>query len=270
MTRAMAAGAVAHAALTAAGGAARVLARPRGSLYLTAGAEIVWLGPLDAVAHQRALRAAAVPAAEVGDEIGIDVAGLVPWKPAPLTLERAHVSTLREELRRLTSDVCRLGPPAGFGALLAGIPLGFPLEGAEASARGLAAACARDDAAAACVAARGLLGLGAGLTPSGDDFVGGAFFARHLLVTAGAVDAGAWREAAAVIVAAARERTHAISAVLVGDLTAGHGHAPLHVLVAALAAGDGARAVQSAAQLVRLGHTSGWDLLAGLAAGLAG
>ena len=72
------------------------------------------------------------------------------------------------------------------------------------------------------------------------------------------------------MLAAAPAQTHPISVALLGDLAAGVGHAPLHDLLAALAADRHADAVDAARRLVRLGHTSGWDMLAGLVAGLSG
>jgi primosomal protein N' len=57
----------------------------------------------------------------------------------------------------------------------------FPLARALPDVEALAIACAADDADAACRAALPLLGLGPGLTPSGDDLVGAAFFARRAL-----------------------------------------------------------------------------------------
>jgi hypothetical protein len=199
----------------------------------------------------------------------VDVGGVAPWRPEPLALDGPRVAALRQGWRRLEPALSALGAPAGFGALLAGAPLAFPLGGAAADARALADACARDDAPAGGAAAIALLGVGGGLTPSGDDFVGGALFARHLLAEAGAADARAWRRVADAVCAAAPVRTHPISATLLGDLARGDGHAPLHELIVALVTGDDARARDCAACLVRLGHSSGWDMLAGLAAGLA-
>ena len=63
-------------------------------------------------------------------------------------------------------------------------------------------------------------------------------------------------------------RTHPVSAALLGDLAGGMGWAPLHDLVAALADENVRLADGPAQRLVRLGHSSGWDLLAGFAAGL--
>jgi len=266
--RALAAGATACRALAAADGRARVLARPGGAAFLTAAGEIVWLGPATAPLHPRAVLVSAVPDVAVGTELDIDLANVTGWAPAT-TLDADGVARLRTAWRALTSDDAALGPPAGFGLLLAGAPLAFPLDGAADAARALAVACARDDAAAATPAALALLGLGGGLTPSGDDFVGGALFVRRLLAVARLADAPAWDRLAGVVTEAAVTRTHPISAALLGDLARGSGHAPLHDLVTALAAGEAPRARRAAASLVRLGHSSGWDMLAGLGAGFS-
>jgi Protein of unknown function (DUF2877) len=268
-TRALATGLTAHRALAAAGGCARVLARPGGAAFLTAGAEIVWLGPASAPLHPRAVLVASVPGVEIDEDIRIDLAGCAPWQPAAAALDGRGVIAARASWRALIADVRGLGTPSGFGTLLTGAPLAFPLDGAGDHARALAEACTRDHAVLAEPAMLALLGLGGGLTPSGDDFVGGALFARQWLAAAGLADAHAWRAAAASVCAAAPSRTHPISAALLGDLARGCGHAPLHDLAAALAAGRTARARHAAAALVRLGHSSGWDMLAGFGTGLA-
>jgi hypothetical protein len=53
------------------------------------------------------------------------------------------------------------------------------------------------------------------------------------------------------------------------DLIEGHGWSPLHDLVGALVSGDDSAALKTASHLIRLGHSSGWDLLAGFVAGAA-
>jgi hypothetical protein len=259
-------GATAHAALTRTRGAARVLARLSGSTYLTADETLVWLGPDRATLHPRAILAST--AAGEGETLFFVIDGLSPWHPAPLALDRASVPTIQRGWRTLLADVDSLGTPGGFGVLLAGGPLTFPLDGARGAADALARACAGDDAEAATTAALALLGVGGGLTPSGDDFVGGALFARRLLSDAGAADPAAWERAAATILAVAPTRTHPLSATLLGDLAQGQAHASLHDLMHAMARGVPGDARDAARRLVRLGHSSGWDLLAGLAAGL--
>jgi hypothetical protein len=161
-------------------------------------------------------------------------------------------------------------PPLGLGRLLVGATPDFPLAGAGPRAVALARACLSGDATTAVAAAEALLGLGPGLTPSGDDFLGGAFFARRAL-TASARDDG-WTRAAGAVVERARARTHAISAALLSDMIEGHGHAPLHDLAGALAEGPPAAgaALAAAHRLGRIGHSSGWDMLTGLLAALLG
>src|SRR3989442_421674 len=84
------------------------------------------------------------------------------------------------------------------------------------------------------------------------------------LASATALAAGA----PAVVATAARQRTHPISAALLGDLVAGDAYGPLHDLACALAAGTSA--LEPARRLTRLGHSSGWDLLAGFLGALTG
>lgn len=260
----MAIGTIAEAALRRSGGLARVVACVGASTYLTAGDDIVWLGGTRAPLHPRAILTELSPRLTVA-EVEIDHGSLVPWQPAAPC--RASAERLAGGWRGLATTLTALGAPRGFGALLVGAPLAFPLDGAREAARALAIACAGDDARAAVEAALALLGRGNGLTPSGDDYVGGALFARHLLADDGR-STRAWRRAARSLVAAAPARTHPISVTLLGDLAAGLGWAPLHALAAALAAGRPESAGEAAGALTRLGHTSGWDLLAGFGAGL--
>jgi uncharacterized protein DUF2877 len=260
-------GAVARAALVRSHGSARVLARLTGSVYLAAGDQIAWLGGAAAPLHPRSIVAAGAPWLAT-DELVVAIDGLVPWRPRSLRLDAATARRIVDAFRQLLSRVERLGTPAGFGERLTGRALRWPLDAAGPAAEALASACARDDATAATSAAVALLGVGAGLTPSGDDFVGGALFARDLLARAGVAALGPWRRASRVILDAAALRTHPVSAALLADLAGGMGWAPLHDLVAALAEGTVDLADGPARRLVQLGHSSGWDLLAGFAAGL--
>lgn len=260
-------------ALRDADGETRVLAALSASVYVRAGDEVLWIGGPDATPHPRAIHVAD-PAAHLarlgsGDRLRLSpVSARTPWCPeaAPTTLTSA--TALRTGAARLA--VRELGEPRGFGVWLVGAPMAFPLEAAGARADALADACAADDAAGAEAAASALVGLGPGLTPAGDDFIGGAFFARALLVRAGSVDAAAWEAAASSVKTAATRLTHPIAAALLGDLLIGEGWAPLHDLAAALARGDARSALDAARRLIRLGHSSGWDLLAGFIAGARG
>ncbi|MBI2159997.1 MAG: DUF2877 domain-containing protein [Candidatus Rokubacteria bacterium] len=260
----------AAAALAHTGGAACVLAALSESVYLTAGDEIVWLGRAGAPMHPRAMLTAAPLSAATGwIEIGRGTTR--PWRPPAVSCDAGTARALGAGCRGLVAALAAIGRPDGFGALLADLTPPFPLDAAAGRARALASACAAGDPTAVAAAATELLGLGAGLTPSGDDYVGGAFFARALLARAGACDGAAWGAAGARVLERARERTHPISVALLGDMLDGQAHAPLHDLARALAAGAPRDvALRAVRRLVRIGHSSGWDMLAGFVAGVLG
>ena len=261
----LASGMTAHAALARAGGTGRVLARLSASTYLRVGGEIVWLAGAGTPLHPRAILTAGPPHPAC-DDVRLASGTLAPWQPAAPALARVSPADLVRRWRDLAA--APPGTPLGFGALLAARPPAFPLDGAVGPARALARACACGDAAGAGEVALALLGVGGGLTPSGDDYVGGALFARAVLAAPRPDQAAAWRRTAARVVAAAPARTHPISAALLGDLAAGRSWAPLHDLAAALAAGTPRTVHAAARRLVALGHCSGWDMLAGVGAGL--
>jgi len=259
-------------ALRASDGEARVLTALSTSVYVEAAGELLWIGGSDATLHARAIHVAEASAvaasATTGERLRLPRAsGLVPWRPDATPATAAGATAMCRGAARLRTLAKELGEPRGFGGWLLGIPLTFPLEPARARADELAAACAADDAARAADAAAMLVGLGPGLTPAGDDFSGGAFFARELLASAGVIDSQAWRAAAAALKTAASRLTHPIGATLLADLLIGEGWAPLHDLAHGLANGNDAHAIDAARQLVQLGHSSGWDLLAGFVAG---
>lgn len=103
-----------------------------------------------------------------------------------------------------------------------------------------------------------LIGLGPGLTPSGDDFLGGAMIALSM--------SGYSESAAALAVpalAAAADRTNRISQAHLRAAARGLGADALHRCVDALARGD-REALRAAIEgLDAIGHSSGWDALAG-------
>lgn len=258
------------AAVAASGGLARVLAPLRRSIYLTAGDEIVWLASESGERHGRAILTSALPdrAPARGDLVRLDIDRARRWQPAVPAATPSSAAALASGARALAARVAEIGMPDGLGVLLAGRALSFPLACGVAAARELAMACAADDPERAVRAALPLLGLGPGLTPAGDDYVGGAFFARAVLRTAGASTHSGWENAATALVGAARARTHPISAALLGDLVAGDGYSALHELTVALAIR--APAVEAARRLTRIGHSSGWDILAGFVGALTG
>jgi hypothetical protein len=101
---------------------------------------------------------------------------------------------------------------------------------------------------------RDLVGLGPGLTPSGDDFLIGA------LAMLDALEQTNMHAALGRAVVAAADRTSPLSASFLRAASAGHVGENLHTMVAAILTGDADASVTAAA---RIGHTSGWDALAG-------
>jgi hypothetical protein len=105
-----------------------------------------------------------------------------------------------------------------------------------------------------------LVGLGPGLTPSGDDFLGGVMIALHYF---GRPDV-ARHVATAVLPVAARE-TSLISAAYLRCAARGEGARVLFDVLESIAAGDGAVLEARLDAIDAVGHTSGWDSLAGAA-----
>ncbi len=104
-----------------------------------------------------------------------------------------------------------------------------------------------------------LLGLGPGLTPSGDDFLGGALIALHHL---GAGDVA--RSLAAEALPRAEQRTNEISRAHLAAAAGGEGLAPLHAVLSSLCASKETRLGPCLSGVDTIGHTSGWDALAGV------
>jgi len=111
-----------------------------------------------------------------------------------------------------------------------------------------------------------LIGLGSGLTPSGDDFLGGMLFAMKVLQAA-YPNLNSFNNI--IPIESYRSRTHLISFTLLKDLANGHAIAPLHQIINGLLGGKSLESIYpSFLQLIQVGHSTGWDLLAGLLAGL--
>ena len=253
-------GAKARAALERSAGAAAPLAAFPDAPYYDAAGEIVWVGSRLPAMHPRAVVTAA-PVAR-GEIARFGTLPREAWSPH---LPEPSCSTV-EATGRLAARIAMLGEPRGFGAMLAGAVPVFPLDLAVPRVRALAAAYHAGDHEAVRCASRALLGLGGGLTPSGDDLVGGALFGRLLV----AADPSSWRKLGAELAIEAERASHAISAALLADLAAGASFAPLHATAEALARGDEALALEAAGVLAALGHSSGWDMLTGLVVGVTG
>lgn len=181
-----------------------------------------------------------------------------PWQPAPLACDARRL----QSGARVCMGLLAGWPPQGLLPWLGGAPLPFPLDRAAPRFDAVRDALRANDLPAFEAAAQRVLGLGPGLTPSGDDFIGAILFAlAHLPRTGWQVDLPALRGR---IRAAAVSATNLISAALLDDLMAGRSHRALHEMLAALDSGDVAGIEAAAQALLRIGASSGADMLAGL------
>jgi hypothetical protein len=259
------------------------------SLYLRAGDDFICLGepsigngPLTLVADfgsidkvsDRALRSGQSAIISQRDIVIADVARLLidqssPWRPPPWPAARS-----RHDLAAVCRDLSRLAlaeaPEDGLGRLFDAVgvrPIDTPLARIARPRLARFRSWLRDllDVDHASVAAsfepvRGLIGLGPGLTPSGDDFLVGALALLDALE-----ERNAHAALARAINLAPRGLTSPLSDCLLRAAAAGHVGESLHRAASATISGT----IRSAIAAVRsIGHSSGWDMMAGIATAL--
>ena len=205
-----------------------------GERYACVGDPSVGNGPLNVLVPELVLP-------RLGDRVGVSLSGAKPWQP-PLPVPD------QPQLEKLRAAAAERIPAEGFGCLLIGkhnALSGHAQPALDALERWLVGNAIVDEADQ-------LIGLGPGLTPSGDDYLGGMLVA--LRRTGRTMQAeGLWRWLQPRL----RERTSAISAAHLAAAAAGEGHEALHSVL------DGELDLDA---LDAVGHTSGWDALAGAAA----
>jgi uncharacterized protein DUF2877 len=257
-------GITAHAALARSEGMIDAMPEFRGAPFMRAAGEIIWIGSPVTAMHPRAV----VMDGDFGNETSrrLDVQLPEPWRPpSPPSDAIANMGVGCAALHR---DLARVGHPKGLAAMLIGEAPVFPLDGMAKSVRALASSFEAGDVDRVYDAALPLLGVGTGLTPSGDDLVGAALFGRRMLIGA-EKHANAWSALAARLIDAAHTRSHAIAAALFRDLASGESFAPLHRLAACVGCKH-EEAIDAARALVAIGHSSGWEMLAGFIVGVTG
>ena len=114
-----------------------------------------------------------------------------------------------------------------------------------------------------------LIGVGHGLTPSGDDFVGGLLFMVYHLSNIYPTHKW-WNKAdTSKLLNYSRSMTSQISHALLTDLAGGQSHESLHDLADDVLSResrfDSERHVR---RITQIGHSSGWDMLTGMLVGL--
>lgn len=203
-------------------------------------------------------------------------AGARIWQPV-LSAQTWERAVLRECLDALAAECRRRAPTDGLAPaiswFLEGKPSGTGASGldqalAEAAVPGIASlgawlASVMDGEIAQAPpprAAETLIGLGPGLTPSGDDLLGGVLIALRSFGWPDAADTlGPW------LLRWARVRTHTISYAHLRCAAEGEGAAALHSLMRTLISPGAPGLGACLDALATTGHSSGWDATAGVA-----
>jgi hypothetical protein len=290
-------GSRAKALLAQPGFSGKVLAVLSKSVYLAGeDGEILWLSREGLAMHRRSVLVSVWPGTicigqnsfvhgpflRISRGVTLDLDSATEWKPSAVGPEHAKpLNVLHACTRRLLEAVMTLGNAKGLGQMITlisslvdgnkqAIPTTDPLLAkARNSILDLAMACLEFDIPEVARKSRDLVGLGPGLTPSGDDFLGGLLFATHSLKMTYPQDFN-WEEGPVTeLIHWASTETHPISHVILRDHALGHGPEPLHDVVASLLNGqDISCTMEGVEHLLGIGETSGWDILAGMLTGM--
>ncbi len=192
------------------------------------------------------------------------------WRPPVVPIPVSRKSLCRN-LDALLEEYARHVPPEGIGWLV--FPGAARCEGMLTSVLAARAKPAMDAMGAWLTTAlhahdapppipgkaAALFGLGPGLTPSGDDFIGGMLIALRMLGKHGAADAVArWA------IPLAKQRTNRISVAHLEAAAEGQGAAALHQILGWLGSSGAKTRLPEPHIIGRLGHCSGWDMLSGV------
>ena len=191
---------------------------------------------------------------------------------APLPLSAWTQDSLARGLAGLRHIAGERIPREGLGGFILGIEAAEPISREARMAAGavaelgdwLGAALSTADPAAPPLSLASLIGLGPGLTPSGDDFLAGVMIAAHALARPRVAE----RLYAKMAPNLAR-LTHPISAAHLEAAAEGLGSGKLHEILDTILAGHLKRLPGDLAGLAAIGHSSGWDALAGMVLALA-
>ena len=267
------------------------------AVYLEgSGDEIFWLTNRSVFFHRRSIRGSfsfngltsgqlfliEEGILSIGSHIRIDLSpanerllvGPDPRNVAPWTATKQRILQFRETLEQVDGA-------KGLGVLFPIKPTSPPnhesssilddkfIKQSREIIRQIAIACTRGRMEEIVRHSQHLIGFGPGLTPSGDDSIGGMFFVFQWLKEAYPRKFNWGSIAKEQVSADARAGTNKISFTILSDLIQGHGPKPLHSLLSGLFHGEpDSELLEDTKSLVRIGHSSGWDMLAGVATGL--
>ncbi len=200
-----------------------------------------------------------------------------PWEPRPeMAACHWHRETVAQHMSLLAHYLIEQHQQEGLVPRLEPLLLGQQVQEtpltlmALPKLRMLAQAGWRRDTMGIEEATRGLAGLGPGLTPSGDDVLGGFAAVMVLLSSHLSADSAPRDHIAATIAAVARPRTTTLSGVLLAHAACGEVAEHLGKMLLALAqpTEESETMLHAADHLLAFGSTSGSDTLLGVLLGL--
>jgi uncharacterized protein DUF2877 len=280
-------------ACLAPGRSGKVLAAFSKAIYLlTDDSELFWIASNASPMHRRALQISTrLPEAQAGSPFRVqdhhltivsdftyDMNSAALWDAPSIDQHHIDISDISARIHTLFASL-DLSQAKGFGNFIPDIlrlannesihpqmkSSDLILVFARPYIMDMANACLENKPAQILQTADALIGLGAGLTPSGDDFIGGLLFCIDNLQEV-------YPELNLInplLLEPYRSRTHLISFTLLKDLANGHAIAPLHHTINGLLGGESLENIHlSVSQLTQVGHSTGWDLLTGLLTGL--
>jgi len=214
-----------------------------GGRYACIGDASLGRGPLNALTREFCAPA-------IGEQIVVSLDNAEAWSPPSVAVQDVA------DLQGLKSAAAGRAPREGLGCLVAGERNAFSTHARpalEALERWLLGSALASEAAQ-------LVGLGPGLTPSGDDYLGGMLIALRTCGRGAQADAlWRWLEPRLEL------GTSALSGAHLAAAAAGEAHEVLHECLRALA-GRRANWPELLARVDGVGHCSAWDGLAGIAA----
>ena len=181
-----------------------------------------------------------------------------PWRPEPII--NLNKTTIQAGLTTLTTQACNMTPAEGLASLI------FSDNKLDATLSTAGQAIfeinkfLRDQGTSSKSILKpvtSLVGLGPGLTPSGDDFLGGIMIILSLLKRDDKINS----LASAIEIAASA--TNDISRAHLKAAAQGLGAEPLHATIGDITSNRGRELQVSLKRLNAIGHCSGWDALAG-------
>ena len=266
----------------------------RAAYLVTEQAELFWLASENAPMHLRGLRIAGpFPKLVAGENffiedqciniaphLQVDFGDASTWAVSPIPAEAAlEIDQIPVRVKSIFETSFDLSQASGFGRL---IPKILSLAAGQLDDEAeidpvlalawlgiyeIAEACLLRDMPGLLQEADALVGLGEGLTPSGDDFLGGLLFCVNIIqkLYPGFIDLDSSEQA--LFIESAKRRMHLISFTLLKDLTNGQAVEPLHELLHFVFSGQPLESIRPASCLIQIGHSTGWDLLAGAVTG---